>query len=55
LPLMLFHQIQLMVCAWLARRYAARPAVFQPVEGLLAGFGTDVGRGAGPAAQDIGV
>jgi solute carrier family 10 (sodium/bile acid cotransporter), member 7 len=24
LPLMLFHQIQLMVCAWLARRYAAR-------------------------------
>jgi sodium/bile acid cotransporter 7 len=27
LPLMLFHQIQLMVCAWLAKRYAnARPA-----------------------------
>jgi len=26
LPLMLFHQIQLMVCAALARRYAARPA-----------------------------
>lgn len=25
LPLMLFHQIQLMVCALLARRYAARP------------------------------
>ena len=25
LPLMVFHQIQLMVCAWLARRYAARP------------------------------
>jgi sodium/bile acid cotransporter 7 len=24
LPLMLFHQIQLMACAWLARRYAAR-------------------------------
>ena len=22
LPLMLFHQVQLMVCAWLARRYA---------------------------------
>ncbi len=22
LPLMLFHQIQLMVCAWLAKRYA---------------------------------
>ena len=26
LPLMLFHQIQLMVCAVLAQRYAARPA-----------------------------
>lgn len=26
LPLMLFHQIQLMACAWLAQRYAARPA-----------------------------
>jgi len=25
LPLMLFHQIQLVACAWLARRYAARP------------------------------
>ncbi len=25
LPLMLFHQMQLMVCAWLARKYAARP------------------------------
>ncbi len=24
LPLMLFHQLQLMVCAWLARRYAQR-------------------------------
>ncbi|HVZ32091.1 MAG TPA: bile acid:sodium symporter, partial [Polyangiaceae bacterium] len=24
LPLMLFHQLQLMACAWLARRYAAR-------------------------------
>ena len=26
LPLMLFHQIQLMTCAWLARRYAHRTA-----------------------------
>jgi sodium/bile acid cotransporter 7 len=25
LPLMIFHQLQLMVCAWLARRYAADP------------------------------
>ncbi|MDB5717259.1 MAG: bile acid:sodium symporter, partial [Sphingomonas bacterium] len=26
LPLMIFHQMQLMVCAWLARRYAATQA-----------------------------
>jgi len=26
LPVMLFHQIQLMVCAWLAQRYADRYA-----------------------------
>jgi len=32
LPLMLFHQLQLIVCAFLARRYAARPER----EGLLA-------------------
>lgn len=25
LPLMIFHQLQLVVCAWLARRYAERP------------------------------
>jgi sodium/bile acid cotransporter 7 len=25
LPLMVFHQLQLVVCAWLARRYASRP------------------------------
>lgn len=55
LPLMLFHQIQLMVCAWLARRYAARPAMSQPAEELIVGFGTDVGRAAGPAAHDMGV
>ena len=24
LPVMIFHQIQLMACAWLARRYGAR-------------------------------
>jgi sodium/bile acid cotransporter 7 len=27
LPVMIFHQMQLMVCAWLARRYGARPDV----------------------------
>ncbi|HUD40499.1 MAG TPA: bile acid:sodium symporter family protein [Dokdonella sp.] len=26
LPIMLFHQVQLMACAWLAQRYARRPA-----------------------------
>jgi sodium/bile acid cotransporter 7 len=26
LPLMIFHQIQLMACSVLAQRYAARPA-----------------------------
>jgi sodium/bile acid cotransporter 7 len=32
-PLMMFHQMQLMACAWLARRYAApsNTAVAQPV------------------------
>jgi len=25
LPLMIFHQIQLMACAFIAQRYAARP------------------------------
>ena len=31
LPLMLFHQIQLMVCAVLAERYARRPEVEAPL------------------------
>jgi solute carrier family 10 (sodium/bile acid cotransporter), member 7 len=30
LPLMLFHQIQLMICAWLAQRYAARRNAMSP-------------------------
>jgi hypothetical protein len=32
-PLMMFHQMQLMVCAWLARRYGARrdPATAQQI------------------------
>ena len=35
LPLMLFHQIQLMVCAFLARRYAMReePELAPALEG----------------------
>ena len=36
LPLMLFHQIQLMVCAVLARRYARRGAVKAADEGDVA-------------------
>jgi sodium/bile acid cotransporter 7 len=31
LPLMLFHQMQLMVCAALARRYAQRPEEAAPL------------------------
>jgi solute carrier family 10 (sodium/bile acid cotransporter), member 7 len=31
LPLMLFHQLQLIVCAWLARRYAGQRAAEGPV------------------------
>ena len=32
LPIMLYHQMQLFVCAWLARRYAANPAASDPTE-----------------------
>jgi sodium/bile acid cotransporter 7 len=35
LPLMLFHQLQLMVCATLARRYAADRSAVLPVTGSL--------------------
>ncbi|HZS19909.1 MAG TPA: bile acid:sodium symporter family protein [Pseudonocardiaceae bacterium] len=35
LPLMLFHQIQLMVCAWRARRYATRHVVSQGAEATI--------------------
>ena len=34
LPLMIFHQMQLMVCAVLARRYAERQ---QPAQAVVAG------------------
>ena len=26
LPLMIYHQVQLMMCSWLAARYAQRPS-----------------------------
>jgi sodium/bile acid cotransporter 7 len=32
LPLMIFHQIQLMVCAWLARRYERQAETGQPAD-----------------------
>ncbi|WP_438357452.1 bile acid:sodium symporter [Azospirillum brasilense] len=32
LPLMVFHQMQLMVCAVIAQRYARRPAAEVPRE-----------------------
>ncbi|BBE74870.1 bile acid:sodium symporter family protein [Oharaeibacter diazotrophicus] len=37
LPLMLFHQIQLFACAFLAQRYAARPAEEAPAEVVSGG------------------
>jgi solute carrier family 10 (sodium/bile acid cotransporter), member 7 len=36
LPLMLFHQIQLMVCAALARRYAAQARTPNPAAAAMA-------------------
>jgi sodium/bile acid cotransporter 7 len=36
LPLMLFHQLQLIVCAFLARRYAARPELQAASPGRIA-------------------
>lgn len=51
LPLMLFHQIQLMVCAGLARRYAARSAAPQPAEELIAGLEPEDVQAAGRATS----
>lgn len=39
IPVMVFHQIQLMVCASLARRYAARRTAPDPLPGLPAAAG----------------
>jgi len=35
LPIMIYHPLQLVVCAWLARRYANRP-VANSARGVLA-------------------
>ena len=35
LPIMLYHPLQLVVCAWLARRYAARPQIAAATEQLV--------------------
>jgi sodium/bile acid cotransporter 7 len=37
LPLMIFHQLQLMACAVIAQRYAARPEARQPEVGTASG------------------
>ena len=37
LPLMIFHQVQLMVCAVLARRYAARPQADDGADAVAGG------------------
>jgi hypothetical protein len=53
-PLMLFHQMQLMVCAWLARRYADRSNVQTSQHSSLADScpRTDLPIGVGGAALD---
>jgi sodium/bile acid cotransporter 7 len=53
-PLMLFHQMQLMLCAWLARRYAVRPNVHTSQHSSLADScpRTDLPIGVGGAALD---
>ena len=43
LPLMLFHQIQLMACAALARRYAARTAETAITAGMPRGAVVRIG------------
>ena len=35
LPIMLYHPLQLVVCAWLARRYATRPQAIAVNEELV--------------------
>jgi sodium/bile acid cotransporter 7 len=53
-PLMMFHQMQLMVCAWLARRYGARSnaAASQQISPANDGARTEVPIGArGPAVD----
>ncbi|MCL2729894.1 MAG: bile acid:sodium symporter [Actinomycetia bacterium] len=60
LPLMLFHQMQLMVCAVLARRWARQPAEGiawrdepDPEHGRDAAGRRDAGRGRGPAPAGV--
>jgi sodium/bile acid cotransporter 7 len=35
LPIMIYHPMQLVVCAWIARRYASRPGVAMPGQAVL--------------------
>jgi hypothetical protein len=53
LPLMLFHQIQLMVCAWLAGRYA-RHAEARAAAAAAVVTGTGTGTAAVEVAEDRG-
>jgi hypothetical protein len=48
---MLFHQTQLMACAWLARRYAARPVAPQPAEELITRLKPTIALVTGSAAE----
>jgi sodium/bile acid cotransporter 7 len=37
LPIMIYHPLQLVVCAWLARRYANRPVAAVRLDAALPG------------------
>jgi sodium/bile acid cotransporter 7 len=37
LPIMIYHPLQLVVCAWLARRYAKRPVAVRDAQPIVAG------------------
>jgi predicted Na+-dependent transporter len=55
-PLMMFHQMQLIVCAWLARRYGARrdPATSQQISPANSRARTALATSAPGPAVDAG-
>ena len=45
LPIMIYHPLQLVVCAWLARRYANRPVAAVRLDAALPGVAVTARRG----------